>query len=135
MDAAAFYYGKAAEKNARRVDAGAAPRAVPPCERPDISSLSKSDRVGRDLTLLLAEGDHVAKNQARREVDVRARKGDVVLYLMTAGHHAKGLNAAGWWHVPKALGAFELPRGFNVAYATVLSYYDDRMMGDDRSCL
>jgi len=68
-------------------------------------------------------------------VDVRARKGDDVPYLMTAGHHAKGLNSAGWRRVPEALGEFELPRGLHVAYPTVLSYYYDRMMGHDRGCL
>jgi len=90
MDAAAYYNGEAADKNARRVDAGAAPRTVPPYERPDISSWPKPERVGRDLTLLLAEGDRVAVNQAPKGVDVRARKDDDVPYLMTAGHHAKG---------------------------------------------
>jgi len=95
-DAAARYYGEAAVKNARREGAGAAPRPVPPYERPDISSWQKPDLVGRHLTLLLAEGDCVAVNQARKEVDVRARKGDDVPYPMTAGHHAKGLNCAGW---------------------------------------
>jgi len=135
MDAAAYYYGEGADKNARRVDAGAAPRAVPPYERPDISSWPKPERIGRDLTLLLTEGDRVAINQARKEVDVRAGKGDDVPYLMTAGHHAKGLNGVGWRHVPEALGELELPRGLHVAYPTMLSYYYDRMMGDDRSCL
>ena len=135
IEAAAYHYGEAADKNARRVAAGAAPRPVPPYERPDISSWPKPDRVGRDLTLLLAEGDRVAVNQARKEVDVRARKGDDVPYLMTAGHHAKGLNGAGWRRVPAALDDLELPRGLHVAYPTVLSYYYDRMMGDDRSCL
>jgi len=77
----------------------------------------------------------VAVNQAQKEVDVRVRKGDDVPYLMTAGHHAKGLNGAGWRRVPKALDDLELPRGLHVAYPTVLSYYYDRMMGDDRSCL
>jgi len=134
-DAAAYYYGETADKNARRVVAGAAPRPVPPYERPDISSWPNPDRVGRDLTLLLAEGDRVAVNQARKEVDVRVRKGDDVPYLMTAGHHAKGLNGAGWRRVPEALDDLELQRGLHVAYPTVLSYYDDRMMGDDRSCL
>jgi len=135
MDAAAYYYGEAADKNARRVDAGAAPWAVPPYKSPDISSWPNPERVWRDLTLLLAEGDRVAVNQARKEVDVRARKGDDVPYLMTAGHHAKGLNSAGWWRVPEALGELKLPRGLHVAYPTVLSYYYDGMMGDDRSCL
>jgi len=135
MDAAAYYYGEAVDKNARRIDTGAAPRAVPPYERPDISFWPKPERVGRDLTLLLAEGDRVAVNQARKEVDVRARKGADVPYLMTAGHHAKGLNGAGWRHVPEALGELELPRGLHVAHPTVLSYYYDRMIGDDRSCL
>jgi len=135
LDAAAYYYGEAADKNARRVAAGSAPRPVPPNERPDISSRPKPDRVGRDLTLLLAEGDRVAVNQARKEVDVRLRKGDDVPYLMTAGHHAKGLNGAGWRRVPAALDEMELPRGLHVAFPTVLSYYFDRMMGDDRSCL
>jgi len=135
MDAAEYYYGEMADKNTRRVDAGAAPRAVPPYERPDISSWPKTERVGRDLTLVLAEGDRMAANQARKEVDVRARKGDDVPYLMTAGHHAKGWNRAGWLRVPEALGELELPRGLHVAYPTVLSYYYDRMMGDDRSCL
>jgi len=77
----------------------------------------------------------VAVNQARKEVDVRARKGDDVPYLMTAGDHAKGLNGAGWRRVPKALGELELPRRLHVAHPTVLSYSYDRMMGDDRSCL
>jgi len=95
LDAAAYYYGEAADKNARRVAAGAAPRPVPPYERPGISSWPRPDRVGRDLTLLLAEGDRVAVNQAQKEVDVRVRKGDDVPYLMTADHHAKGLNGAG----------------------------------------
>jgi len=135
MNAAAYYYGEAADKNARRVDAGAAPRAVPPHERPEISSRSKPERVGRDLTVLLAEGYRVAVNQTRKEVDVRARKGDDVPYLMTAGHNAKGLNSAGWRRVPEALGAFKLPRWLHVANPTVLSYYYDCMMGDDRSCL
>jgi len=135
MDAAAYYYEEAAGKNARRIYAGAAPLAVLPYERPDISSWPKPERVGRDLTLLLGKGDRVAVNQARKEVDVRARKGDDVPYLMTAGHHAKGLNGAGWRHVPEALGELELPRGLHVAYPTVLSYYYDGMMGDDRSCL
>jgi len=135
LDAAAHYYGEAAEKNARRVAAGAAPRPVPPYERLDISSWPKPDRDGRDLTLLLAEGDRVAVNQARKEVDVRVRKGDDVPYLMTAGHHAKGLNGAGWRRVPAALDDLELPRGLHVAYPTVLSYYYERMMGYDRSCL
>jgi len=135
MDAAAYYYGEAADKNARSVGAGAAPRAVPSYERPDISSWPKPDRVGRDQTLFLVEGDRVSVNQARKEMDIRARKGDDVPYLMTAGHHAKGLNGAGWWRVPKALGDLELPRGLHVAYPTVLSYYYRRMMGDDVSCL
>jgi len=77
----------------------------------------------------------VAVNQARKKVDVRVRKGDEVPYLMTAGHLAKGLNGAGWRHVPEALDDLELPRGLHVAYLTVLSYYYDCMMGDDRSCL
>jgi len=77
----------------------------------------------------------VAVNQARKEVDVRARKGDDVPCLMTAGHHAKGLNGAGWRRVPEALDDFELPRGLHVAFPTVLSYYLDRTMGEDRSCL
>jgi len=59
-----------------------------------MSSWPKPDRVGRDLPLLLAEGDRVAGNQARKEVDVRVRKSDDVRYLMTDGHHAKGLNGA-----------------------------------------
>ena len=54
---------------------------------------------------------------------------------MTAGHHAKGLNGAGWRRVPAALDDLELPRGLHVAYPTVLSNYYDRMMGDDRSCI
>jgi len=120
LDAAAYYYGEAADKNARRVAAGAAPRPVPPYERPDISSWPKPDRVGRDLTLLPAEGDSVAVNQARKEVDVRVRKGDDVPHLMTAGHQAKGLNGAGWRRVPAALDDLELPRGLHVAYLTVL---------------
>jgi len=62
LDAAAYYYGEAADKNARRAAAWAAPRPVPPYERPDISSWPKPDRVGRNLTLLLAEGDRVAVN-------------------------------------------------------------------------
>jgi len=62
LDAAAYYYGEAADKNDRRAAAGAAPRPVPPYERPDISSWTKPDRVGRNLTLLLAEGDGVAVN-------------------------------------------------------------------------
>jgi len=135
MDAAKYYYGEASDKNARRVDAGAASLAVPPYECPDISSWRKPERVGRDLTLFLAEGDRVAVNQARKEVHVRARKGDDVPYLMTAGHRAKGLNSAGWRRVPEALGELELPRELHVAYPTVLSYYYDGMMGDDRSCL
>jgi len=135
MDAAAFYYGEAADTNARRVGAWPAPREVLPYERPDICFWSKPDRVGRDLTLLLAEGDRVAVNQARKEVDARARKGDDVPYLMTADHYAKGSNGAGWRHVPEALGELELPRRLHVAYPTVLSYYNDCMIGDDRSCL
>jgi len=135
LDAAAYYYGDAADMNARRVAAGAAPRPVPTYERPDISSWPKPDRVGRDLTLLLAEGDRVAVNQAPKEVDVRVRKDDDVPYLMTAGHHAKGLNGAGWRRVPAVLDDLELPRGLHVAYFTVLSYYYTRMMGDDRSCI
>jgi len=83
----------------------------------------------------LAEGDRVAVNQARKEVDVWARKGEDVPYLMTAGHHAEGLNGAGWRRGPEALGELELPRGLHVAYPAVLSYYYDRMMKDDRSCL
>jgi len=62
MDAAAYYYRQAAEKNARRADAGAAPRAVPPYECPDISSWPRPERVRRYLTLLLAEGDRAAVN-------------------------------------------------------------------------
>jgi len=135
MDAAAYYNVEAADKNARRVDAGAAPRAVPPYECPEISSWPKPERVGRDLALVLAEGDRMAVNQARKEVDVRVRKGDDVPYLMTAGHHAKGLNSAGWRRVAEALGELKLPRRLHVAYPTVLSYYYDRMMGDDRNCL
>jgi len=135
LDAAAYYYGEAAGKNALRAGGGAPPRLVPPYERPDISSWPKTDRVGRDLTLLLAEGDRVAVNQARKEVDVRVRNGDDVANLMTAGHHAKGLNGAGWRRVPEALEDLELPRGMHVAYPTGMSYYYDRMMGDDRSCL
>jgi len=135
MDAAAYYYGEAADKNARRVDAGAAPWAVPPYKSPDISSWPNPERVWRDLTLLLAEGDRVAVNQARKEVDVRARKDEDVPYLMTAGHHAKGLSSAGCRRVPDALGELELPRGLHVAYPIVLSYYYDGMIGDDRSCL
>jgi len=77
----------------------------------------------------------VAFNQAQKEVDVRVREGDDVPYLMTAGHHAKGLSGAGWRHVPEALDDLELPRGLHVTYPTMLSYYYDRMMGDDRSCL
>jgi len=135
IEAAAYHYGEAADKNARREGAGAAPRPVPPFERPDISSWPKPDRFGRDLALLLAEGDRVAVNQAMKEVDVRARKSVDVPYLMTAGHHAKGLNGTDWRRVPEALDDLELPRGLHVAYPTVLSYYYDRMMGDDRSCL
>jgi len=37
--------------------------------------------------------------------------------------------------MPAALDDLELPRGWHVAYPTVLSYYYDRMMGDDRGCL
>ena len=77
----------------------------------------------------------MAVNQARKEVDVRACKGDDVPYLITAGHHAKGFNGAGWWRVPEALGDLELPQELHVAYPTVLSYYYHRMMGDDISCL
>jgi len=83
----------------------------------------------------VAEGDRVEGNQARKEVDVRVRKSDDVPYLMTAGHHAKGLNGAGWRRVPEALEDLELPRGLHLAYPTVLSYCYDRMMGDDWSCL
>ena len=135
MDAAAYYYGEASDKNARRQGAGAAPRAVPPYERPDISSWPKSDRVGRDLTLLLAQGDRVAVNHPRKKVDIRARKSEDVPYLMAPGHHAKGLNGAGWRLVKEALDDLELSRGLHVAYPTVLPYYYDRMMWDDRSCL
>jgi len=135
MDAAAYYYGEAADKNGQREGAGAAPRPVPLYKRPDISFWPKLGLVGRDLTLLLAEGDRVAVNQARQEVDVRERKGDDVPYLMTAGHPAKGLNFAGWRRVPETLDALELLRGLHLAYLTVLSYDYDSMMGDDRSCL
>ena len=135
MDAAAYYYGEAADNNGQREGAGAVPRPVPLYERPDISFWPKLDLVGRDLTLLLAEGDRVAVNQARQEVDVRQCKGDDVPYLMTAGHHAKGWNFAGWRRVPETLDALELPRGLHLAYLTVLSYDYDSMMGDDRSCL
>jgi len=135
MDAAAYCYWEAADKNARRAGAGAASRPVPPYERPDLSSWPKPDRVGRNLTPLLAERDRVAVNQARKEVDVRVRKGDDVPYLMTAGHHAKGLSGAGWRRVPEALDDLELPRGLHVAYPTVLLYYYNRMMEDNRSCL
>jgi len=135
LDAAAYYNGKAADKDTRRVAAGAAPRPVPPYKRQDIGSWQKPDRVGRDLTLLLAEGNRVAVNQARKEVDIWVRKGDDVPYPMTAGHHAKGLNGAGWRRVPVALDDLELPQGLHVAYPTVLSYYYDHMMRDDRSCL
>jgi len=135
LDAAAYYYGEAADQNARRSAAGAAPRPVPPYERPDISSWPKRDRVRRDLTLLLADGDRVAVNETRKEVDVRVRKGEDVRYLMTAGHDAKGMNGAGWRRVPEALDDLELPRGLHVAYPTVLSCYYDSMMGDDRSYL
>jgi len=38
LDPAAYYYGEAADKNARRASARAAPRLFPPYERPDISS-------------------------------------------------------------------------------------------------
>jgi len=95
MKAAAYYYGGAADKNARRVDAGVAPRAIPPYERPEISSNPKPELGGRDLPPLLVEDDRVKFNQARQDVDVRARKGDDVPNLMTSDHHAKGLNAAG----------------------------------------
>jgi len=135
MDAAAYYYAEAADKSARRRGVGAVPRAVPPYERPYISSWPKPDRVGHDLTLLLVEGDRAAVNQARKEVDVRARKGDAVTYLMKAGHHAKGLNGAGWRRVPEALGDLELPRGLHVAYPILLSCYFYRKMGNDRSGL
>jgi len=101
LDVAAYYYGEAADKNARPAGAGAAPRPGPPYERPDISSWPRPDRVERDLTLLLAEGDCVAVNQARKEVEVRVRKGHDVSYLMMAGHHAKGVNGAGWRRVQR----------------------------------
>ena len=135
MDAAMYYYGEAADKIARRQSAGAAPRSVPTYERPDISSWPKPDRVGQDLTLLQAERDRLAGNQALKNLDVRARKGDDVPYLMTAGHHAKRLSGAGWRRVPAALEDSKLPRGLHMAYPTVLSYSYDRMKGDDRSCL
>ena len=121
MDSAAYYCGEAADKNARREGAGGAPRPVPPYERPDISSWPKSNLVERHLTLLQAEGDRVAVKQARKKVDVRARKGDDGPYLMTAGHHAMRMNGAGCRRVPAALEDLELPRGLHVAYPTVLS--------------
>jgi len=121
VEAAAYYYGEAADKSARRVGAGASPRPVPPYERLDISSWPKTDRVGRDLRLLLGEGDRVAVNQARKEVDIRTCRGDDDPYLMTAGHHANGLSGAGWRHVPESLKDLELPWGLHVAYPTVLS--------------
>jgi len=37
--------------------------------------------------------------------------------------------------VLEVLGELELPRELNVAYLTVLSYYYDRKMRDDRSCI
>jgi len=57
----------------------------------------------------------VAVNQARKEVDVRVRKGYDVPNLMTAGHQAKGLNGAGWRRVPEALDDLELRRELHVA--------------------
>ena len=135
MDAPAYYTGEAADKNARRVNTGTEARALPPVERPDTSSLRKPERVGQALTLLLAEGDRVAVNQARMEVDVPAREGDDVPYPMMAGHPANSLNGAGWRPVPEALGELMLPRGLQVAYPTMLSFVFDRMMRDDRSCI
>jgi len=135
IDAAAYYYGKSADKKARREGAGAAPRPVPPYERPEFSSRPKPDRVGQSLTHLLTEGDCVAGNQARKEVNVRACQGDDVAYLMPAGQHAKRLSGGGWRRVPSAVDDLEQPRGFHVAYPTVLLYYYDRMMVDDRTCL
>ena len=63
------------------------------------------------------------------------RKGDDVPYIMTAGHHTKGMNGAGWRRVPEALDDLELPRGLHVTFPTVLTYDYDRMTGDARSCL
>jgi len=135
MEAAAYYYAEKEDKNARREGAGVASRPVPPYERPDISPWPKPDPVGRVLTLPLAEEDRMAVNQARKEKDVRVRECDDIPYLMTAGHHAKGWNRAGWRLVPEALDDLELSRGLHVAYPTVLSYYYNRMKGDGRSCL
>jgi len=134
MDAAAYYYGQADDKSARRVGARAAPRAVPPYKRLVLSFWPKPDRAWRDLTLLLAEGDRMAVRQARKEVGVPACEGYDVSNRMTSGRRAKGLNGAGWLHDLEALSEFELAWELHVAYPIVLSYYYYRMMGDDRSC-